>query len=102
MSKQLVWSKRAAEDLTNLQNDFDKRNRSNLYSTKLMKAFRASAYFIEKYPMASLPTSDETVRGFVILHYILFFQIFEDQILLISVWDGRQNSAQFKNILKSI
>ena len=102
MVKPLVWSSRAVQDLIHLKEYFDQRNRSTLYSTKLLKAFKASSQFIEKYPTASLPTNDEDVRGFIILHYIIFFQVFEKNILVIAVWDGRKNGPQFKNILKSI
>ncbi|MBC7913146.1 MAG: type II toxin-antitoxin system RelE/ParE family toxin [Pyrinomonadaceae bacterium] len=69
MSKTITWSHRAVKDLKKLKSFYDQRNKSSIYSNKLLKTFRDTANLIEKHPKASLLSDLENVRGVIILDY---------------------------------
>lgn len=100
MSNRVVWSERAKKDLIAIKSFYDSRNQSTQYSTKLLKTFKDSAKFIEKYPNASIQTDIKNIRGFIIHHYIIYFQIIESNILILTVWDCRRDPSQLKEWLK--
>lgn len=43
----------------------------------------------------------EGLKAFIILNYILFYDVLEKQILVTMVWGCRGDPAQVENILKS-
>ena len=100
MNKAVTWSLLAQKDLRRIKRFYDQRNQSLNYSNKLLKTFRDAAKLIEKYPNASIRTDFENVRGFIILDYILFFEILDDHILILMVWDCRRDPDQIKRNLK--
>ena len=74
-------------------------NKSIGYSKKLLNTFRHSAELIQKFPLLSIPTNNENVRGFIILDYIIFFRILPDHILILTIWDCRRDQQQLTQIL---
>lgn len=100
MSKKVVWSNRSKKDLKNIKRFYDQRNQSDKYSKKLFHAFRQAVHLPEIYPDAGKPTDFEAVRGIVVLGYILFYEEYENHILILTVWDCRRDPNQLKKILK--
>lgn len=98
MNKPVVWSETAKKDLLHIKSFFDERNGSASYSNKLLKTFRNAAHFIERHPMASKAFNDQ-VRGFILAEYIIFFQIMETHILILTIWDGRRDPNQLLRLL---
>jgi plasmid stabilization system protein ParE len=99
MSKRIVWSERARKDLIGIKAFYDKRNKSTDYSTKLLKAFRQSTLFIQKFPLVSIRTDRDNTRGIVVMGHILFFEIMENDIVILTVWDGKRDPDQLREIL---
>ncbi|MFZ1257635.1 MAG: type II toxin-antitoxin system RelE/ParE family toxin [Saprospiraceae bacterium] len=99
MTKLIVWSETAKNDLKRIKMFFDIRNQSKAYSKKLLKTFRDSTKLIEKFPFLSLPTEYENIRGFVILEYIIFYEIMNDHILILFIWDCIRDPEQLNKIL---
>ncbi|MBK8483015.1 MAG: type II toxin-antitoxin system RelE/ParE family toxin [Saprospiraceae bacterium] len=100
MTKPIAWSQNAKNDLKNIKKFFDTRNQSSTYSKKLLKTFRDSAKLIEKFPLLSIPTENDNVRGFVILEYIIFYEIMSEHILVLIVWDCRRDPEQLNKLVK--
>lgn len=101
MTKPIVWSERARHDLKNIREFFDNRNKSQDYSKKLLKTIRDSSKLIQKFPHLSISTDYNNVRGFIILEYIIFYEILENHILILLVWDCRRDPEQIHKALKS-
>jgi plasmid stabilization system protein ParE len=99
MTKNVVWSRRAEIDMTEIKAFYDKRNKSTAYSDKLLKAFQNTADLIEKYPHLGRLSSYDRVRGVVVSNFILFYEILEKHVLILTVWDCRQNPEQLEEIL---
>ena len=99
MNKPVRWSERAKLDLTSIKKFYDTRNQSPAYSKKLLKTFRDTSKLIQKFPLLSIPTEFNNIRGFVILDYIIFYEITEDCILILFIWDCRRDPDQLRTIL---
>jgi len=99
MTKPIVWSQSSKNDLKNIKKFFDTRNQTTTYSKKLLKTFRDSTKLIEKFPLLSIPTEYDNVRGFVILEYIIFYEIMSEHILILSIWDCRRDPEQLNKIM---
>jgi addiction module RelE/StbE family toxin len=99
MNKKVVWSPGAKRDLKEIKDFYDKRNKSTVYSNKLLKTFRDAADYIEKFPESSFKTDFDNVRGFVILDYIIFYEIMKHHILILTVWDCRRDPEQLSRII---
>ncbi|MVN20251.1 type II toxin-antitoxin system RelE/ParE family toxin [Mucilaginibacter arboris] len=100
MAKTIVWSESAKIDLIAIKAFFDNRNKSSIYSTKLLKTIRNSARLIEKYPDAGIDTNIVGLQGLIAGNYILFFRHKENYILILTVWDSRRNPEQLESILR--
>ncbi|RYD80719.1 MAG: type II toxin-antitoxin system RelE/ParE family toxin, partial [Sphingobacteriales bacterium] len=44
-----------------------------------------------EHPNIGKQTSDSNVRFKVVREYLLFYEISEDEIIILTVWDNRQN-----------
>jgi len=99
MNKSLVWSERAKKDLSLIASFYDNRNGSSIYSKKLLKTFRSAASIIQKNPSISIDTVFEGVKAFIILDYILFYEVLEQHIFILTVCDSRRNPQQLESIL---
>ncbi|MBK6699977.1 MAG: type II toxin-antitoxin system RelE/ParE family toxin [Saprospiraceae bacterium] len=51
MTKPIVWSPNAKNDLKRIKKYYDTRNQSSAFSKKLLKTFRDSAKLIYKFPL---------------------------------------------------
>ncbi|WP_370866509.1 type II toxin-antitoxin system RelE/ParE family toxin [Salinimicrobium profundisediminis] len=42
------------------------------------------------------PTSLKSVRMYIIKDYLMFYEILESHILILTIWDSRQNPVKLK------
>lgn len=101
MNKTLIWSVKAKKDLKAIKSFYDNRNQSSIYSNKLLKELRVTAVLFCKYPEVAITTDFNQVKAFIILDYILFYKIFQSQILILTVWDSRRNPDALSAMLSS-
>lgn len=69
-------------------------NKSKTYSIKLNSLFQEAVKLISQYPNLGKPTSDENVRFKVVGDYLLFYELVDDQIHILNIWDSRQDPAK--------
>jgi len=87
----IEWSLKAREDLINIFEFYNKRNGSSEYSRKLYLHFRKRIKLLSQNPFLGIQTDFETVRVLIINNYQIIYEIFEDLILIIMIWDCRRN-----------
>lgn len=92
--RSVIWTKNSEIQLQEILNYFTIRNKSVLYSRKLYKKFKRELTIVSKDPELGLKTKLDKIRGLIVDDYILFYEIFEDRILILKVWDCRQNPAK--------
>lgn len=89
--RKVVWTKNAEIQLKEILIYFKNRNKSSDYSKKLYKQFKAKLKIVAEKPELGIQTKFEKIRGLILGDYILFYEILKDRILVLKVWDCRQN-----------
>ena len=89
--REVIWTKNSEIQLQEILVFFTKRNKSGLYSRKLYKKFKKELTTISKNPELGIKTKLDQIRGLIVEEYILFYKIHEDRIIILKVWDCRQN-----------
>lgn len=89
--REIVWTNISEIQLKEIFDFFTKRNKSSQYSRKLYKKFKVELKTVAKNPEIGIKTKLDIIRGLIIDDYVLFYEILEDKILILKVWDCRQN-----------
>ena len=100
MAKQVIWSFRAMDVRKNIFNYWKQRNKSNSYSKKLNHFFKEAIDIIKHFPQIGKPTSVENVRIKIVRDYLIVYEDTQKAILILSIWDGRQDTGKSEKILK--
>ena len=91
VKRKIVWSSIAKADLSNILEFFYIRNRSKTYSKKLNSKVRKAIRLLSKHPLIGIQSDVENVRTLVEGDYAIFYQVTEETIRIITIWDCRQN-----------
>jgi len=89
--REVVWTKNSEIQLQEILEFFTKRNLSGHYSRELYRRFKTELKTAAKNPELGIKTKLDQIRGLIIENYILFYEILEDRIIILKVWDCRQN-----------
>ncbi|MEX0811010.1 MAG: type II toxin-antitoxin system RelE/ParE family toxin [Chitinophagales bacterium] len=85
------WSISAKLDLYDILEFYIKRNGTNTYSKKLNSRINKSAKLISKNPYLGLKTDFKTVRVLITEDFEIIYEIFDQLILIIMVWDCKKD-----------
>jgi addiction module RelE/StbE family toxin len=96
MAKLVVWSLRAQRERKEILKYWVNRNKSNTYSKKLNHLFRESVELISEFPQIGMPADVEGVRIKVVRDYLLIYEEKENHILILTIWDVRQDPENLK------
>ncbi len=91
VKREVIWTKVSEIQLQEILEFYTKRNKSKIYARKLYKKFKTELLAAAKNPEIGIKTKLDQIRGLIIEEYILFYEILEDRILILKVWDCRQN-----------
>lgn len=89
--RKIEWSSDAKDDLLDILNFYIERNKSNTYSIKLNNKINKSLQQIAKNPVLGIKTEFDSVRALIVSDYQIIYEIFEQLILVIMIWDCRRN-----------
>ena len=89
--REVIWTTVSEIQLQEILEFFVKRNKSSQYSRKLYRKIKSELKTAAKNPEIGIRTKLDHIRGLIIEDYIIFYEIFEDKILVLKVWDCRQN-----------
>jgi len=73
---------------------FLKRNGSSSYSIKLNKSINKNIQHLSKNPFLGVQTDYESVRALILGEFQIIYEIIEDTILIVMVWDLRRNPEE--------
>lgn len=91
VKREVVWTKNSEVQLQEILCYFTKRNKSSQYSQKLYNKFTAELKIAALMPEIGIKTKLVQIRGLIADNYILFYEIFENRIVVLKVWDSRQD-----------
>ncbi len=93
-SRKIIWSHRAKIKRYEILEFYIERNKSKAYSIKLNNQFNRGLRLLSKYPNMGLKTDLKGVRGLIIDHFILFYEVDKSTIVVHYLWDSRQNPEE--------
>lgn len=91
MVRKIVWTSRAIEERKAILDYWIQRNQSKSYSIKLNNLFIEKIRHIALQPLSGRKTDNENVRVSIVKEYLVFYEIEETKIIILTVWDGRRN-----------
>ncbi len=96
MVRRIVWVYQAQKDRNQIFTYWVNRNKSNTFSRKLNRIIRESLDIISKYPFIGKLTDKPNVRIKIVLDYLLIYEITENEIVVLRIWDSRRNPGELK------
>lgn len=96
MLRLIIWTFNAQEDRKAIFTFWNKNNRSNVYSKKLNNLILESLDSVSKNPFIGKRTTIINVRAKIVENYMIFYEITELHIVVLSIWDCRQNPNDTK------
>lgn len=87
----IIWSKRAEKELIHILNFYIERNGNTKYSTKLLDRVEQIVDLLISYPNLGHLTENRITRVITKDEFLIFYEVIENRIEIVSLWDGRQN-----------
>lgn len=100
VKRKIIWSFRAKSDLYSILEFYYKRNGTKRYSKKLNTSLRKSIKLLEKQSEIGLNTDIVNVRVLIKGCYCVFYEVQNETIEIITIWDGRQDPDKLE--IKSV
>ncbi|NCO55651.1 MAG: hypothetical protein COS14_02100 [Bacteroidetes bacterium CG02_land_8_20_14_3_00_31_25] len=92
VKRKIIWSPRAKFDLLTILDFYYRRNGTKTYSKKLSASLRKSIRLLEKHSEIGVRTDVNNVRNLIKGNYNIFYEIKSDDVEIITIWDGRQDT----------
>lgn len=92
----IVWTLSAELDLMDIFEYYNKRNQSTKFSKKLLNRLQKTVKSLSKNPLLGLTSNIDSVRIIIHKDYQIVYEIKEVCILILVVWDSRQNPDNFR------
>ena len=89
--REVIWTRVSEIQLHEILEFFTQRNKSTQYSRKLYSKFKSELKTVAKNPDVGVKTKLNQIRGLIIEDYIVFYEILEERIIVLKVWDCKQN-----------
>lgn len=92
---EIIWSSKAVSDKKEILEFWILRNKSNIYSKKLNVLIEEKLKQILENPRLGIITNIDNIRAILVENYYIHYSIKPDKILILRIWDVRQNPEHF-------
>jgi len=75
---------------------YTERNKSKTYSKKFYTRFNKELSLLLTQPEIGIKTELDSVRGSIVVAFILFYEVTNEMIIVHSLWDSRQNPTDLR------
>jgi plasmid stabilization system protein ParE len=89
----IEWSLEARLDLIDILDFYIELNGTNTYSIKLHSKIKRGIKLLSNNPYLGIPTEFDSIRAFVTGDYQVIYEMFDQLILVIMIWDCRRDPA---------
>ncbi len=96
MAKSVVWSNHAKYELANILDFYVKQNGTEVYSLKLLDKVEDVVATLSESELIGRLTQNKITRVFPFDIFLLFYEIKNDSIEIVSFWDNRQDNLKRK------
>ena len=94
--RRIIWSKEAQNDFIATLSFYAERNGSKTYSEKLAGQIQEAIERLREHPLLGRPTNDESVRSLRKDKYQIYYELKDEDIVILVVWDMRRNPEELK------
>lgn len=100
MVVRIIWTSTAVNQRRKILNYWNKRNKSKIYSRKLVSEITQRIKFLINNPEVYVKTSFQDIRTATLGHYNIFYKITAKELIVVAFWDNRQNPKTLSKMLK--
>lgn len=93
MARSIIWTEGAQKERLEILQYWMDRNQSNSFSKYLNQLFVDTVEIFAMFPQAGRSTDKEHVKVATLKDYSLFYSFDDKSIVILAVWDNRQNPA---------
>lgn len=98
MARRVILSKLAREEQKRILQYWMEQNQSKTYSIKLNKQFAKALQLIASFPQIGRQTDDKSVRVKIVSHYLIIYEVIDNDIYVLTFWDSRRNPQDLEKI----
>lgn len=92
--KSVIWSKRANVEFSEILEFYTQRNGNSKFSLKILQKTNEIISLIQQNENIGRLTENKKTRVVVMDVYLIFYEIYHQEIHILSFWDNRQNPDQ--------
>lgn len=92
--KKIIWSTRANTELRKTLEFYNQRNQSTRYSLRLLNELDVLTKTLSRNEMVGRLTSNKFTRVIPMKVYLIFYEVNENNIEIVSFWDNRQDKSK--------
>src|SRR5690606_12830171 len=89
--RKIVWTEKANLERKEILEYWINRNKSKSFSVKLNRLIINDLMILSLSPFGK-KAKIENVRVRIVRDYLIFYEILKEEILVLTVWDGRRDS----------
>jgi plasmid stabilization system protein ParE len=97
----VVWTRTADIQFAGILQFWVDKNKSNTYSKKLIKLVSDRTEQIAKNPFLYKSAEFKNTRVASLGHFSIYYQVFDNRIIVSAFWDNRQDPKKLLEILKN-
>ncbi|MEQ8471646.1 MAG: type II toxin-antitoxin system RelE/ParE family toxin [Marinoscillum sp.] len=97
MALKIIWSPLAQQKRKEILTYWNDRNSNPDYSRKLNSLFIEAAKQLAKFPLIGRTSDIDGVRVKIVRDYLLFYEVTDRSIEILTIWDSRQNPDEIKS-----
>jgi plasmid stabilization system protein ParE len=87
----IEWSVEAKLDLFDILEFYHSRDGNTIYSKKLSSKINKSISLLSKNPLLGKQSDDPPIRALITGDYQIIYEVFDNLILIIMLWDCRRD-----------
>ncbi len=99
--KKIIWTETAALQRRSILEYWLARNKSPMYSLKLLQFSNDKANQIAQNPLLYKASEFPDTRVAAMGHFSMFYKIRENNIIITAFWDNRQDPKKLLEMLKA-
>ena len=96
MAKKIIWSRKAQVELIEILEYWINRNKSNTFSIKLNELVDQQLKLLTENPKIGRKTDIENVYIKVIHKYLLYYELVENELHVLTIRHGSKNPKTLK------
>lgn len=99
--RNVIWTRTSDLQFAGVIEYWVKRNKSNIYSKKLVKLVSERTKQIAENPLLYKVTDFQDVRVASLGNYSIYYKVSETEITITAFWDNRQDAIKLLKILEN-